>query len=78
MPLYMKLMLQRNTESGNPKKNWDPLENTTAQKHKKLLKKARPSTRHQECFLRLRQKFTAERTQDLKNYYAWFFYLKLI
>ena len=55
------------------KRNRDAFENAATQTYKKPLEKIRPSTRHQELFRKLRQKFPAPRTKGLEISYEWFY-----
>ena len=55
------------------KRNRDALENAATQTYKKPLEKMRPSTRYQELFRKLRQKFPAPRTKGLEISYGWFY-----
>ena len=55
------------------KKNAKNIENEVAQKHKRLLKKIRPSTRHKDLFKQLHQRCATARSKGRKVSYAWFY-----
>ena len=55
------------------KKNAKSIEDAVDQKHKKLLKKIRPSTRHKNLFEKLHQRFRTARSKGRKVSHAWFY-----
>ena len=54
------------------KKDAKNIEDVVAEKHKRLLKKVRPSTRHSDLFKQLHQRFATVRSKGRKVSYACF------
>ena len=63
----------QNQSAANWKKDAKNIEDAVAQKHKRLLKKIRPSTRHKDLFKQLHQRFATAKFKGHKVSYAWFY-----